>query len=73
MVTWGTIHERFKYGVKKYGWKSEFNNEYQSLCMQLRFHELDEFFDNWKVKILLENLTKLIFFLSNKIDERRII
>ena len=41
--------DRFKAGIKKYGYNSEFRKEYESMTAQLRHSELDEFFDKWEV------------------------
>ncbi len=49
MVTWETLHERLRYGFKKFGFDSDFKREYSSMCAQLRFNELDEFFSNWEI------------------------
>jgi hypothetical protein len=43
------LPERFKAGVKKYGWESEFVKEYHALMAQLKFSERDQFFDKWNV------------------------
>jgi hypothetical protein len=40
---------RYNLGIKKYGWDSEFRKEYQSMMLQLRHDELNEFFNNWDV------------------------
>ena len=41
--------DRLKIGIKKYGYNSEFMREYQSLMLQLRYDEREEFFDKWEV------------------------
>lgn len=41
--------DRFKLGVKKYGYDSQFVKEYQSLCAQLRHDEFDDFFNRWGI------------------------
>jgi hypothetical protein len=40
---------RFDLGIKKYGYNSEFRKSYQSMLLQLRHDELNEFFDEWDV------------------------
>jgi hypothetical protein len=40
---------RFRLGIKKYGYESEFRKVYQSMTAQLRHDELNEFFDEWNV------------------------
>ena len=42
-------YHRYNLGIKKYGWDSEFRKEYQSMMLQLRHDELNEFFDKWDV------------------------
>ena len=50
--------DRLKLGIQKHGYNSEFRKEYDSLCKQLRYNELDKFFDKWerisKIKILIK-------------------
>lgn len=41
--------DRFKYGIKLYGWDSTFRKEYNSLIYQLKYHEIDKFFDSWSI------------------------
>lgn len=41
--------DRFKLGIKKYGYNSEFRKEYESMTAQLRHDELNVFFDKWLV------------------------
>jgi hypothetical protein len=41
--------DRFKAGIKKYGYNSKFRKEYESMTAQLRHDEIDEFFDKWDV------------------------
>jgi len=43
------LHDRFRAGIKKYGYESQFVREYQSLMQQLRYDERNEFFDKWEV------------------------
>ena len=40
---------RFRLGVKKYGYDSEFRKVYESMTAQLRHDELNKFFDEWDV------------------------
>ena len=42
--------DRFKLGIKKYGFDSDFMREYNSLRMQIRYDEDDEFFDKWNIE-----------------------
>ena len=42
--------DRFKLGIKKYGFDSDFMREYNSLRMQIRYDEDDEFFDKWGIE-----------------------
>jgi len=41
--------DRFKAGIKKYGYNSEFRKEYESMTAQLKHNELDVFFNKWEV------------------------
>jgi hypothetical protein len=41
--------DRLKAGIKKYGYDSEFMRQYESLMLQLKYDECEEFFDKWKV------------------------
>ena len=42
--------DRFKLGIKKYGFDSDFMREYNSLRMQIRYDEDDEFFNKWNIE-----------------------
>lgn len=42
-------YHRFGLGIKKYGYDSEFRKAYESMTAQLRYDELNEFFDKWDV------------------------
>jgi hypothetical protein len=41
--------DRLKYGIKKFGWNSEFRKQYESMTAQLRHDELDKFFDGFNI------------------------
>jgi hypothetical protein len=43
------IPDRFKLGIKIYGYDSEFRKSYESMTQQLRHSELDEFFNKWGI------------------------
>lgn len=43
-------HDRLKLGIKKYGFNSDFMRAYHSLCAQIRYDEVDIFFDEWLIE-----------------------
>lgn len=45
-----SLHDRLRIGVKKYGVKSQFIDEFYSLCATLRYDEFDNFFKKWKIE-----------------------
>jgi len=49
--------ERLKYGVKKFGWDSDFIKSFLSMTAQLRHHELDKFFDDYLIPNPIEKDT----------------
>lgn len=44
--------DRFRIGINRWGWDSDFRKGYQSLCAQLHFERLDKYFDEWDEKYL---------------------
>jgi len=42
--------DRFLRGIKMYGWDSKFRREYESYMMQIRYNELDNLCDKYKIK-----------------------
>jgi len=41
--------DRFLRGIRVYGWNSEFRKEYESYMMQIRYDELDDLCDKYKI------------------------
>jgi hypothetical protein len=41
--------DRLLMGVRIYGYDSKFMREYTSLVYQLRYDEVENFFDSWKI------------------------
>ena len=44
--------DRFTLGLRRWGWESDFRKGFESLCAQLRHHEMEKYFDEWDEKYL---------------------
>ena len=42
-------NDRFRRGIKRYGYNSEFRRAYESMTATLRYSELDTFFNFWNL------------------------
>jgi hypothetical protein len=62
--------DRFKAGIKKYGYDSDFVKGYQSLIAQLRFDELDKYLNKWEIDLSIPRVEEETITLSSSEYEK---